>query len=209
MRLRFVWRLLLTASLPSWLPSRPYKVKYENKPAEDNLYFPILPRPSKYDVSCQSCMEFVAGFVRECRKADDAGEDVVSLPSFCFDQFKKANDFTEIHRDECLALADALAESAGYPSGVVVSSDNYYSGTCGKVYTLCIEHKGPPECYSGLCHELVDCLDCPHNETWSSHRPYTKKCNHRGECRQKKRSAFCECDSGWRGESCNRLLPSN
>ena len=83
---------------------------------------------------------------------------------------------------------------------------------CSKYRSQCDSFGGPPQCYSGFCEMVAECIDCPSANVIHEHFGIVPEvCAGNGICRlgfkypdSKGGNGYCECLNSWKGLSCNQ-----
>jgi hypothetical protein len=141
--------------------------------------------------------------------------------SFCQSDYSK-NSLTELEQDFCKIVNRKLSTVTGERANDL-NDPTKSPGLCVKYknrknklyiqYLVCEKLGGAPNCYSGFCDRIAQCVDCPTAVVYKKGLLEPAVCGNAGVCRlgwtnDKTRggNGYCVCFNGMRGLACNQYI---
>ncbi len=152
-------------------------------------------------------------FVSTCVDQEANGAQVGTFRAFCENGMSSSDPKNKGRRaDFCMMLNAKLAATTG-ETGQDLVDPTKAPDVCTKFKNECDKLGGAPECYSGFCDEVAECIDCPAAlvDTGADGTYELEVCAGNGVCRlgwkdgnHKGGNGYCECTAGTRGLACNQ-----
>ena len=144
-------------------------------------------------------------------------KNIPSIENLCFlKTIKKSLDEGKISIDVVdnavrLILNAKLASVTGEP-GTEIIDPTKPPMECVKYRSHCNNFGGAPNCYTGFCEQVAECIDCPGALVDKNKNGdfVMEVCGNSGICRlgwkspnSKGGNGYCECKNGMKGLGCN------
>jgi hypothetical protein len=160
-------------------------------------------------IACVECRKIVGAFLQRCVDQEAGGKQADTLRSFC-ESFRD-KPTAKINPETCLILNAKLASVTG-ESGDEVVDPTKAPNLCIKFMSQCQNFGDSPNCFSGYCEQVAECIDCPHALVdKNKNGDFTQEvCGNSGVCRlgwkapnSKGGNGYCDCKNNMKGLACN------
>jgi len=160
-------------------------------------------------IACVECRKIVGAFLQRCIDEEAGGKQAVTLRSFC-ESFRD-KPTAKINPETCLILNAKLASVTG-ESGDETVDPTKPPNLCIKFMSQCQNFGDSPNCFSGYCESIAECIDCPYALVdKNKNGDFTQEvCGNSGVCRlgwkspnSKGGNGYCDCKNNMKGLSCN------
>jgi len=160
-------------------------------------------------VPCVECLKLMNKFVKKCVDQEANGAQAGTFRAFCEDfntKKGKRNDF-------CMNLNAKIAAVTG-ETGQDVIDTTKAPDVCIKFKNECDKNGGGPQCYSGFCDQVAECIECPSGlvDLNGDGNMELEVCSANGRCmlgwyddiNKKGGNGYCVCSGGAKGLACNQ-----
>ena len=160
-------------------------------------------------IACVECRKTVGAFLQRCIDQEAGGKQADTLRSFC-ESFRD-KPTAKINPETCLILNAKLASITG-ESGDEIVDPTKAPNLCIKFMAQCQNFGDSPNCFSGYCEQVAECIDCPHALVdKNKNGDFTQEvCGNSGVCRlgwkapnSKGGNGYCDCKNNMKGLACN------
>ena len=160
-------------------------------------------------VACSECKKMLSRFILTCVDQESNGNNPTTFRGFC--EANRNNNLFNINTDLCLILNAKLASVSG-ESGDELVDPTKAPALCIKYKNECDKLGGAPDCFSGFCEKVAECIDCPTAliDKQKNGNFEVEVCGLSGVCRlgwknprAKGGNGYCECNGGMKGIACN------
>lgn len=160
-------------------------------------------------VACLECRKLMTSFINHCVDQEAAGQQADTFRVFC-ESFRD-KPTSNINPETCLILNAKLASVTGEP-GTEIIDPTKPPMECVKYRSHCNNFGGAPNCYTGFCEQVAECIDCPGALVDKNKNGdfVMEVCGNSGICRlgwkspnSKGGNGYCECKNGMKGLGCN------
>lgn len=183
--------------------------------SDSNLQNSMIPVASgiggDVTIACFECQKLMSIFIKRCVDQEAEGQQADTFRTFCEYYSKNPSNNAQINPDACFILNAKLSAVSGENGNEVVDPTKA-PNLCIKYQSQCINYGGAPNCYSGFCESVAECVDCPtalidknKNGAFT-----TEVCGGNGICKlgwknanAKGGNGYCECKNGMKGLACN------
>ena len=159
-------------------------------------------------VPCITCKLLMKEFLQICVDQEANGAQTGTFRAYC----ENINSKNSKKANFCMNLNAKLAAVTGETGEDIVDATKP-PDVCIKFKNECDKNGGAPNCYSGFCDQVAECVECPAGLIdVGGGKMELEVCGGNGVCKlgwfddtnKKGGNGYCECQGGARGLACNQ-----
>ena len=130
---------------------------------KNNPKNPIIPLAAgiggEVVLACSECTRLLNKFMLICVDQEANGQSPTTFRGFC-EAYRNGNKEPKINTELCLIMNQKLAMITN-ESGSELVDPTKGPALCVKFKNECDKLGGGPNCFSGFCENVLECIDCP------------------------------------------------
>jgi len=166
------------------------------------------------ELACSECSKIMSKFIAYCVDQEANGVPAETISSFCEISRKSEGPVPKearVNYDYCRIMNEKLARVTN-TDGTENTDPSKSPGLCTKYLNECMKQGGPPNCYTGFCRKVLDCVNCPTAlvDTYKDGDLEEQVCGGAGTCKLGWKSkdknfgnGYCICGEKMSGLACN------